>query len=301
MKAKFARALVALLIAIAAGGAGYVAHEPGVTPYVPTVTVAAPAPGSVRVLYSLSEMQNDKEIIALIEGAGSYIYFAIYTFTLPSIADALVAAKERGVAVYGIIDSEQAQSGYGAPIAEKLVAAGIPVRTEKHRDGNGIMHIKAIVTESAYAIGSYNWTKSATTINDEILEVGTDPTLRAAYENILKTLYEAYAGTNAAAKAAAPVSGGTYDYTEAKEHVGEYASVRGTLIEAYTSKSGTVFLDFCENYKNCSFSAVIFADDVKRFGNLAGYEGSEVTVTGKIKLYEGRAEIVLESPDQLRR
>lgn len=301
MRQKILRAGVALILALAAGGVGYTAGGSGVqTPVsIPAQTVSAPTTDSVRVVYSLDQKQNDQELITLIEEADEYIYFAIYTFTLPSIADALVAAKKRGVEVRGIMDSEQSKNSYGAPITAKLHAAGIPLLTERHATGNGIMHIKLLVTEQAYAFGSYNWTKSATTINDEILEIGTSPMLRQAYENILKKLLDAYKGTNAAAGAAAPVSIGIIDYTEAINHVGEYASVRGKLVDAYTSKTGTVFLDFCASYKTCPFSGVIFADDAKAFGDLSRYAGTVVTLTGKIVSYEGKAEIVLSDLSQL--
>lgn len=302
MNRKLLRAAVAAALALAGGGVGYAAGSgtapnPGVA--IPAQTVTAPASGTTRVVYGLDAKRNDEEIIALIGAAKSRVYFAIYTFTLPSIADALVAAKKRGVEVRGIMDSEQSGNSYGAPITAKLLAAGIPLVTEKHATGNGIMHIKAIVTDSAYAVGSYNWTKSATTINDEILEIGTDPALRQAYENILRKLLDAYKGNSAAAGAAANVSIGTIDYTDAPAHVGEYASVRGTLVRAYTSKTGTVFLDFCKSYKTCPFSGVIFADDAKQFGYLSRYEGATVTLSGKISSYEGRAEIILFSPSQL--
>ena len=75
--------------------------------------------------------------------------------------------------------------------------------------------------------------------------------------------------------------------------------MRGKLVEAYTSKTGTVFLDFCESYKTCPFSGVIFADDAKKFGDISRYNGTIVTITGKIVSYEGRAEIVLSDPSQL--
>ena len=101
--------------------------------------------------------------------------------------------------VKGIMDSEQSRNSYGAPITATLLNAGIPVVTERHATGNGIMHNKLLVTEQAYAFGSsYNWTKSATIINDEILEIGTDRALRQAYENILKKLLNAYKGNSAA-------------------------------------------------------------------------------------------------------
>ena len=299
--AKVKRLVGALVLAVAAALGGYLAGDRGAVagPSIPAVTVTAPPAGSVRVIYSLDQKQNDEELIALIEGAKTHIYFAVYTFTLKNVAEALVAAKARGVDVRGIVDSEQSANSYGRPIIDILVAGGVPVETERHEGGNGIMHIKALVTESAYAIGSYNWTNSATNINDEILEIGTDPTMVTIYTNILVKLLEAYQGTNAAAGAAAPVSAGTIDYTEALDHIGERASVTGTLVDAYTSKSGTVFLDFCKSYKTCPFSGVIFADDVEAFGDLSALAGKRVTLTGTISSYQGRAEIKLSDPSQL--
>ncbi|MBI4066058.1 hypothetical protein HY412_02625 [Candidatus Kaiserbacteria bacterium] len=307
MRQKLIRTGVAIVLALAAGGVGYFIGNSTATKNIeiPAQTVTAPAAGAVRVIYSLDKKQNDQEIIALINEAEDHIYFAIYTFTLQSIADALVAAKKRGVDVRGIMDSEQSNNSYGVPIKDKLISAGIPIFNERHVTGNGIMHIKLLVTEQAYAFGSYNWTNSATTINDEVLEIGTDESLRKAYENILKRLLNAYAGNSAAAGAAANVSIGIIDYTEAPAHIGDYASVRGTLVDAYTSKTGTVFLDFCKNYKTCPFSGVIFADDVKKFGlpaqagDLSKYNGTIVTITGKISSYQNKAEIVLSSPSQL--
>ena len=303
MKQKLVRAGAAAVLAAAAVFTGYSmsGSAPGTCVSMPAAVVAAPAAGTTRIVYSLDKKQNDAELIALIDNAKDHVYFAIYTFTLPSIADALVAAKKRGVDVRGVMDSGQATGSYGKPILDELTAAGVPIVFEKHASGNGIMHVKALVTESAYAIGSYNWTSSATTINDEVLEIGTDPALRQAYENLLWKLLQAYAGNTAAAHAAATVSIGTIDYTDASAHVGEYASVRGTLVDAYTSKSGTVFLDFCKSYKECPFSGVIFADDVKKFGDLSSLSGKSVTLTGKIQSYQGKAEIVLSSPSQLER
>lgn len=304
MSEKSKRIAGALLLALASAAGGYLAGTlrtptEAAVPSIPAVTIAAPPPSAVRIIYSLDKRQNDQELIALIEGAHEYLYFAIYTFTLENVADALIAAKERGVDVRGVVDREQAAKSFMRPVIEKLVAAGIPVRTKPPGAG-GIMHIKMLATENAYATGSYNWTKSATTENDEILEIGTDPALIAAYTRILRSLFDAYAGTNAAAQAAASRSAGDIDYTEAPAHVGESARVHGILIEAYTSASGTVFLDFCESYKTCPFSGVIFADDAKKFGDLARYEGTQITLTGIISSYQGRAEIKLSDPSQLR-
>ena len=301
MKQKLARAGSALVLMLASGGAGYSLGGSGTQAApasIPAQTVTAPEAGTVRVIYSLDQKRDDKEIIALIDAAKSRIYFAMYEFTLKDIADALVRAKKRGVEVRGLVDAGESANSYDRPIIKELMDAGIPVVTEKHASGNGIMHIKAIVTDQAYALGSYNWTGSATTLNDELLEIGTDPTLRQTYENILKRLLDAYAG-NAAAEAAAPVSVGTIDYTDAPAHVGDLASVRGTLLDTYASKTGTVFLDFCEDYETCPFSGVIFADDAKKFGDLGRYTKQTVTLTGKISSYQGKAEIILSDPSQI--
>jgi hypothetical protein len=251
------------------------------------------------VIYSLDEKRNDEEIIALIDAAKTHIYFAMYEFTLHNIADALVAAKRRGVEVQGLVDAGESANSYDQPIMQELVGAGIPIEVQKHEGGSGIMHIKAIVTDSAYALGSYNWTSSATNVNDEILEIGTHPELRQTYENILKKLFASYSGTSAVSPAATPKSAGVISYTDAEKYVGSYASVKGVLVEAYTSASGTVFLDFCQSYKTCPFTAVIFADDVKQFGDLTRLNGKTITISGTITSYKGQAEIVVSRPDQI--
>jgi hypothetical protein len=292
MNKRVLRALLGVLLAVTAGGAGYAAgNEPSLSE-----TVTAPGPNSVRVLYSLDKKQNDKEIVALIDSAEVFVYFAMYEFTLPSIADALARAKERGVEVRGLIDSGEAENAKA--VLDILSQAEIPVLTERHLGGSGIMHIKAIVTDKAYAVGSYNWTKTATTVNDELLEIGTSEELRQTYEHILKKLFSAYSGTSAQTESTSATIG-VISYTEAPRHIGSYASVTGTLVKSYTAKSGTVFLDFCADYKSCPFTAVIFASDAKEFGDLGRYEGKSVVVTGKITLYEGKAEIVLNSPRQI--
>jgi hypothetical protein len=299
----------ALVLALAAGGLGYLvgnAAAPAAGAAPENASVVAPAAGTTRILYSLSAKRNDQELIALIAAARSHIYFAIYEFTLSDVADALVAAKERGVDVEGLVDAGEAASSYDALLIAKLKNAGIPVTPEHHPDGNGIMHIKALVTESAYAMGSYNWTESATAENDELLEIGTAPDLVAVYTKIIKGLIDEYASappgspTGTGGEAAANTTpSGTYAYTDAAKHVGEYARITGTLVDAYTSASGTIFLDFCANYKSCPFSAVVFADDAKAFGDLSRFAGKSLTLTGRITAYQGQAEMVLNDPSQI--
>lgn len=95
-------------------------------------------------------------------------------------------------------------------------------------------------------------------------------------------------------------SGNTYDYTEAKNHEGEFANVTGTVVLVYTTKSNTTFFDFCSDYKNCGFSAVVFSSALSRFPNIKQYEGKNITISGLIKDYQGNAEIIINGPDQVK-
>jgi phosphatidylserine/phosphatidylglycerophosphate/cardiolipin synthase-like enzyme len=52
--------------------------------------------------------------------------------------------------------------------------------------------MKAVVTDKAYASGSFNWTSAATNLNDEVLEVGRDENIRKQYQHILEELFSRY-------------------------------------------------------------------------------------------------------------
>lgn len=145
--------------------------------------------GEFTILYSLDKKENDRALIQVINDARHYVYFAIYEFTKENIAQALVDAKGRGLDVRGIADASQSSRSLQAKIIAQLAAAGIPVETQKHPQG--IMHIKALVTDRAYAIGSYNWTSAATFENDEILEIGTNDELRKEYLDIIQKVLTA--------------------------------------------------------------------------------------------------------------
>jgi hypothetical protein len=94
--------------------------------------------------------------------------------------------------------------------------------------------------------------------------------------------------------------GGCIAISEAGLHTGENTCVEGRVLRVFTSRSGSTFFDFCADYHNCPFSSVIFASDRSRFGNLATLEGRKVEITGEITTYNGRAEIVIRDPKQIR-
>lgn len=90
----------------------------------------------------------------------------------------------------------------------------------------------------------------------------------------------------------------TYSFTEAGNHIGEYAKITGEVLRVYVSKGGTTFVDFCKDYKTCPFTAVIFTSAVKEFEDLKGYKGP-ITISGTIRSYQGKAQIILDDREQV--
>jgi hypothetical protein len=94
--------------------------------------------------------------------------------------------------------------------------------------------------------------------------------------------------------------GGCLALRDAGLHTGENACVEGRVLRVFTSRSGSTFLDFCQDYRNCSFGSVVFATDRSRFANLGSLEGRTVEILGEIITYNGRAEIIIRDPKQIR-
>ena len=253
-----------------------------------------------QVIYSLDHKANDKEIVKVIDDADKYVYFAIYYFTKDNIADALIRAKKRGLEVSGITD-RQASKESNKNIVAKLEQAGVDIKIRNNNEG--IMHIKTVVTDDAYVSGSFNWTQSATISNDEVIEIGTNESVRKKYLEIIKKLLQKSDNIDVGHMQSLQVSSTgeikEYDYTEAQDHIGEDAIVLGKVVKTYTAKSGVSFLDFCSNYKNCPFTAVIFASDLDKFGALKQFE-RDVRLKGTIKSYNGKAEIILKDREQIK-
>ena len=76
-------------------------------------------------------------------------------------------------------------------------------------------------------------------------------------------------------------------------------SVRGLVAGVYTSKSRTTFINFGKAYPQHTFTAVIFASASDRFKDPQKWNGKVITVTGRIKDYKGKPEMVPEAPDQV--
>jgi len=88
-------------------------------------------------------------------------------------------------------------------------------------------------------------------------------------------------------------------WEEASEHLGQVCTVEGKVIVTHNSGKAC-FLNFDPDWQR-TFSAVIFQHSFGRFpaNPEQYYQGKTVRITGRIKEYQGRPEIILESPEQI--
>jgi hypothetical protein len=90
---------------------------------------------------------------------------------------------------------------------------------------------------------------------------------------------------------------------DAAKHVGEDVTVCGLVASAKyagQARGGPTFLDFGKPYPNSVFVALILGSDRAKFGTPEKtLQGKQICVSGKIRLYDGKPEIMLTEPKQL--
>ena len=87
----------------------------------------------------------------------------------------------------------------------------------------------------------------------------------------------------------------------AVNHIGEYKTVRFFVKKSYDSGKA-VFLNSKNNFEDYdNFTAVLFKDDRNKFPSQPAdlYLGKTIDVSGRIKEYKGRAEIILKDSSQI--
>lgn len=88
-------------------------------------------------------------------------------------------------------------------------------------------------------------------------------------------------------------------FDQAQKHVGESVCITGKVIRVEAGNRGVHYLDFCEDYRLCPFSVVVFPYDLKNVGDVRQLTGKMIEIRGEVKEYDDRAEIILEKKQQL--
>ena len=116
-----------------------------------------------------------------IDAARKSIDVQAFMLTTERIAEPLIAAHGRGVAVRVIFDAEQAADRFS--LDERLAEAGIPVWLDEPEGGKGKAHNKVVIVDGDTVVtGSYNFTLAADQHNAEnLLVIRGRPVLATAY------------------------------------------------------------------------------------------------------------------------
>ena len=88
---------------------------------------------------------------------------------------------------------------------------------------------------------------------------------------------------------------------EVKSYVGKTVVVDAAVSGIHHARSGSsVMLDMNGVYPSNAFTAVVFKSDLGKFSNLDALSGKTVRISGKVKIYRGKPEIVLSDPNQIK-
>ncbi len=156
---------LALLVACAAGAQSPQREAQEAAPRPAPAQI--PARGTVQLAFTPWD-NAEGMIVDCIRQARRQILVQAYSFTSRALANALIAAKRRGVDVQVLADREQTFGGEASRIPE-LEQAGIPVMLELRYQSahNKVMVIDPGSADAAVITGSYNWTYAAQFKNAE--------------------------------------------------------------------------------------------------------------------------------------
>jgi len=129
------------------------------------------------------------KIRELCRQARKSVDICVYTISDDRLSEEIIACHRRGIAVRVISDNEK-QFDEGSDI-QHLIAQGVPLRID---DSPYHMHHKfALFDANLLLNGSFNWTRSASTSNEENLLVTDHALLVASYRSEFDKLWARFA------------------------------------------------------------------------------------------------------------
>ena len=88
--------------------------------------------------------------------------------------------------------------------------------------------------------------------------------------------------------------------SEAVQYVGKEVEVRGRVVSVTSSPLGTAFINFGGDYPNQTFAGFIEAGSaIATDQRLTMIQGKVISITGTIRLRDGKPEIEIVSADQI--
>ncbi|SFL59683.1 PLD-like domain-containing protein [Paenibacillus sp. 1_12] len=190
MKKIIGRITLACIIVIAGYSAVKVAVKPDLSKPAQGLTQPAVATTTQPVsenYFTRADQHPDKALIDVINASTQTLDIAIYSLTHPDIVAAIKESKDRNVAVRLITDKVQSEAKVQAEAMKILGSAGIPTKVNKH---NGLMHLKVTIADKKVTTtGSFNYSKAASTTNDEVLMVIREPEVAKSFSEQFEKMW----------------------------------------------------------------------------------------------------------------
>lgn len=141
--------------------------------------------GDIDVAFS-PKQGGQELIIKAINSANKSICMATYSFTSKPISEAIMKAKQRGVAIQVVSDAKANGGKYTA--TRYLANHGVDVRLNSKY---AIMHNKFMVIDNkTVQTGSYNYSEAANSKNAEnVIVIWDDSALASKYNQQCQTLF----------------------------------------------------------------------------------------------------------------
>ena len=143
--------------------------------------VSASSAGDVTVYFS-PDGGAQSAIVHAIDDAKRSILVQAYSFTSAPIYRALADAKLRGVDVRVLVDKTAVSQDFRGDGTRFELEHGVPLRVD-YIPGKGVAHNKVMIIDGDTVLtGSFNWSRSAETVNAENLVIfNHNPALARAY------------------------------------------------------------------------------------------------------------------------
>ena len=125
-------------------------------------------------------------MIGAIEEAHHTLDIAVFTISENNVANAISDAKNRGIKVRIITDDDKIND-VGSDIF-KLKSRGLHIKIDEH---NSLMHHKFAIIDGVRVLnGSYNWTRTASEVNNENIVITNNPTIVKAFAQEFERLWD---------------------------------------------------------------------------------------------------------------
>jgi len=82
-------------------------------------------------------------------------------------------------------------------------------------------------------------------------------------------------------------------------YIGKTCVVKGLVVDV-VEREKVAYLNFDKKYPKNSMSGTIFQSSFDKFGDLSKYKNKTVEITGKVTEFNGKPQIIMNSPNQIK-